>query len=342
MKELQDLLKDKIRNYEFEPLFDDSDSKDGIGTFEFIPLRKDQVMDVQKHERVIKSERLQAQKSGFEIAPIVREHRGINRQQDLERQRLIQEEVEKQLVRIQDQAYKEGFEKGLKDGQEEVFAQTRAEVEQKIESLTEMIGEVLKTQHELLAAEKMAVYRTIRNLTKWVILRELKDDGEYVVRLLEKLMNELQVKSNVLIQIDSKSFEDKPDILEILQEKLGELNNIRVEVDYDIEGPGVVVESENGIINGSLKEQFYNLSRLFESVGLQANEEEGLGEVLESGEIDIAPQEMKSNSESEMDSVETMPEQMNDEDTTVAEITEESSDQVEDSNERDDEENNES
>jgi flagellar assembly protein FliH len=232
--------------------------------------------------------------------------------------------------------------KGLKDGQEEVFAQTRAEVEQKIESLTEMIGEVLKTQHELLAAEKMAVYRTIRNLTKWVILRELKDDGEYVVRLLEKLMNELQVKSNVLIQIDSKSFEDKPDILEILQEKLGELNNIRVEVDYDIEGPGVVVESENGIINGSLKEQFYNLSRLFESVGLQANEEEGLGEVLESGEIDIAPQEMKSNSESEMDSVETMPEQMNDEDTTVAEITEESSDQVEDSNERDDEENNES
>jgi hypothetical protein len=62
MKELQDLLKDKIRNYEFEPLFDDSDSKDGIGTFEFIPLRKDQVMDVQKHERVIKSERLQAQK----------------------------------------------------------------------------------------------------------------------------------------------------------------------------------------------------------------------------------------------------------------------------------------
>ncbi len=300
MKELQDLLKDKIRNYEFEPLFDDSETKEGLGTFEFKPLRKDQVMDVQEHERVIKSERIQAQESGFEIAPIVREHRGINRQQDLERQRLIQEEVEKQLVRIQDQAYKEGFEKGLKDGQEEVFAQTRAEVEQKLESITEMIGEVLKTQHELLAAEKMAVYRTIRNLTKWVILRELKDDGDYIVRLLEKLMNELQVKSNVLIQIDSKSFEDKPDILDILQEKLGELKNIRVEVDYDIEGPGVVVESENGIINGSLKEQFYNLSRLFESVGLVADEEENqsLSEVVESGFIDIGPSESAQNEDS--------------------------------------------
>ena len=289
MKEIQDLLKDKIRNYEFEPLFDNSETKEGLSSFEFKPLRKDQVLDVQEHEKVIKVERQIAQEKGFEIAPIVKEHRGINRQQDLERQRLIQEEVENQLIRIQDQAYKEGFEKGLKDGQEEVFAQTRAEVEQKLESLTEMIGEVLKTQHELLAAEKMTVYRTIRNLTKWVILRELKDDGDYVIRLLEKLMSELQVKSNLLIQIDAKTFEDKPDILDILQEKLGELNNIRVEVDYDIEGPGIVVESENGIINGSLKEQFYNLSRLFESVGLQADDMEGMTEVLASGEIDIEP-----------------------------------------------------
>lgn len=289
MKEIQDLLKDKIRNYEFEPLFDNSETKEGLSSFEFKPLRKDQVLDVQEHEKVIKAERQIAQEKGFEIAPIVKEHRGINRQQDLERQRLIQEEVEKQLIRIQDQAYKDGFEKGLKDGQEEVFAQTRAEVEQKLESLTEMIGEVLKTQHELLAAEKMTVYRTIRNLTKWVILRELKDDGDYVIRLLEKLMSELQVKSNVLIQIDAKTFEDKPDILDILQEKLGELKNIRVEVDYDIEGPGIVVESENGIINGSLKEQFYNLSRLFESVGLQADDGEGMSEVLASGAIDIEP-----------------------------------------------------
>lgn len=332
MKEIQDLLKDKIRNYEFEPLFDNSTTKEGLSSFEFKPLRKDQVLDIQEHEKVIKAERMIAQESGFEIAPIVKEHRGINRQQDLERQRLIQEEVEKQLIRIQDQAYKEGFEKGLKDGQEEVFAQTRAEVEQKLESLTEMIGEVLKTQYELIAAEKMTVYRTIRNLTKWVILRELKDDGEYVIRLLEKLMSELQVKSNVLIQIDAKTFEDKPDILEVLQEKLGELNNIRVEVDYDIEGPGIVVESENGIINGSLKEQFYNLSRLFESVGLEADENDGISEVLSSGQIDIAEptqaieepsvEETTSEEESvlemapEVGSVETAPEETSSEESS--------------------------
>ncbi len=286
MKDLQDLLKDKIEKYEFQNLFEDSETKKGLSEFQFQPLRKDQVLDVQEHERIIKIERKVANQSNFEIAPIVREHRGMNRQEDLERQRLIQEEVEKQLLRIQSDAYKEGFEKGLLDGQEEIFNQTRAGVEQKLEGLAEMIEEVLKTQEDLLAQEKMDVYRTIKNLTKWIVLKEIEQDGDYVVRLLDKLLNELQVKSNVLIQIDRKSFEDKPDILQILEEKIGELKNVRLEIDYDIEGPGIVVTSENGIINGSLREQFRNLSRLFESVGLTENEP--LEDVFEDGRINLS------------------------------------------------------
>jgi flagellar assembly protein FliH len=217
---------------------------------------------------VIRKERSNATKSSFAIAPIVREHRGMNRQEELEKQRLIQEEVERQLIRIQEQAYKEGFEKGLKDGKEEVFNETRAGVEQKLEALGEMVEVALQTQYELLNRERTGVHRTIKNLTKWVILKELKDDGDYVIRLLEKLISELQVKNNLLIQIDPKSFAEMPDILELVQERIGGLKNVRMECDYDIEGPGIIIESDNGIINGTLKEQFASLNKLFESVGL--------------------------------------------------------------------------
>jgi flagellar assembly protein FliH len=268
MKDLQDLLKDKVAKYEFEPLFDDSIAKEEFRDFEFKTLKKDQVIDIQEHERVIRKERSNATKSSFAIAPIVREHRGMNRQEELEKQRLIQEEVERQLIRIQEQAYKEGFEKGLKDGKEEVFNETRAGVEQKLEALGEMVEVALQTQYELLNRERTGVHKTIKNLTKWVILKELKDDGDYVIRLLEKLISELQVKNNLLIQIDPKSFAEMPDILELVQERIGGLKNVRMECDYDIEGPGIIIESDNGIINGTLKEQFASLNKLFESVGL--------------------------------------------------------------------------
>jgi len=281
MKEIQDLLKDKIEKYEFQPLFENSQQEKGIESFEFQPLRKDQVLDVREHEKVIKIERNFAEKKAFQIAPIVKEHRGMNRQEELEKQRLIQEEVERQLIRVQDQAYKDGFEQGQKDGQNEVFDQTRAQVETKIESLNEMIEAVLKAQHDLIMNEKQIVFRTIKNLTKWVILRELKDDGDYILRLLEKLLSELQAKSNVLIQIDPKSFSEMPDVLEMIQEKVGKMKNVRIEIDYDIDGPGIIVESENGIINGSLTEQFKNLSKLFESVGHFSDEEVSPAEALD-------------------------------------------------------------
>lgn len=275
MKQLQDLLKDKVSNYEFEPLFSDSVAKEGLETFEFKPIERGQIVDTQKHERTIHHERKLAEEKQFKIAPIVREHRGLNRQEDLEKQRLIQEEVERQLVRIQDQAYKDGFNKGLEEGQEEVYRQTRAEVEQKLESLEGMIQQVLLTQEELLQEEKQTVYRTIKNLTKWVILRELDNDGDYVDRLLEKLISEIQLKSNILIRLDPNSFTDKPDILEMLQSKIGEMKNVRVETDYDIDGPGIIVESDNGIINGTLTEQFKSLSKLFENVGLKVEDSDG-------------------------------------------------------------------
>ena len=270
MKTVQDLLKDTVSDYEFQPLF--KELKEGVSDFEFQPLAKDQVMDVQEHEQVIRIERNIAEEKSFKISPVVREHRGMNRQEELERQRLIQEEVERQLVKVQEQAYKDGFEKGLSDGREEVYSQLRGEVDQKIGALHEMIEQVLASQAELLQNEKTAVYKTIKNLTKWIILRELKDDGEYVVRLLEKLITELQVKSNILVQIDPKSFSEMPDVLEMVQEKIGTLDKVRLECDYDIEGPGIVVESDNGIINGSLKEQFACLAKLFESVGLTEDE----------------------------------------------------------------------
>ena len=65
-----------------------------------------------------------------------------------------------------------------------------------------------------------------------------------------------------------------PEVLEVVQGKLGELTNTRVEIDYDIEAPGIVVESQNGIVNGSLKTQLDSLDKLFEAVGLASSEDD--------------------------------------------------------------------
>jgi len=257
-----------VQDYEFQSFSSTSLSNGDVSDFEFKEISKIAPTKTQEHQKIIKIEREHAEKNDFKIAPIVREHRGITKQVLKERELRIEQEVERRVQEIRQEAYNDGFNEGVANGREEVFSQNRAASEEKLQNLTNMIIEVLGTRPELLINQKKQVYSLVRVLTKWVILRELKDDGAYIENLLEKLIVEMQTKSNLLIHVDERSFEQMPEVLEIVQQKVGQLSNVRVEIDYDIEGPGIVLECDKGILNGTINQQLKSLDRLFESVGL--------------------------------------------------------------------------
>jgi flagellar assembly protein FliH len=301
MKNLQDYIKGNIEDYVFPSLdnkFGDEDES-VVKLFEFKDIDKAKLPEVSKHEQVINLERNAAKKEGFDISPIVRQHRGINRQEELEYERRVTDEVERRLLKVEEHSFQKGYQEGLEQGKKEVFEQTRVACEEKLEALGELINEVLEVKQELIAKEKLNLYSLIRNLVKWVTLRELKDDGAYITRLLEKLINELGTKSNILIQIDKKSFEEMPEILDHVQTTLGKLEKVRLEVDYDLNGPGIVLESENGIINGTLIEQFKGLDRLFKGVGLVVESDFPAKEYFSENEITDKELEVKEEGDGE-------------------------------------------
>jgi flagellar assembly protein FliH len=262
----------EVTDYQFRSFASNEDVNGDVKVFEFKDVGNLTPTQVQNHQKAIKVERTNAEVSDFEISPIVKEHRGINKQVIKERESRIEEEVRRRVAAIGDQAYKEGYEEGVKNGRDEVFAQNKLASEEKLQSLTNMIVDVLNTRSEILSTQKKQIYGLVRNLTKWIVLRELKDDGTYIENLLEKLITEIQTKSNLLIHVDQKSFEQMPDVLQTVQERVGELNNVRVEIDFDIEGPGIVLECDKGILNGTIAQQMKSLDKLFEPVGLVQDE----------------------------------------------------------------------
>ncbi|WP_127716593.1 FliH/SctL family protein [Halobacteriovorax sp. HLS] len=262
----------EVSEYEFHAFSPNDDVSGKARNFEFKEIGQLTPAQTNNLEVAIKTERVNAEKSDFQISPIVKEHRGINKQVLKEREVRIEEEVKRRVAAIQENAYKAGFEEGVQNGRDEVFAQNKLASEEKLQNLTNMIVEVLHTRSEILLTQKKQIYGLVRNLTKWIVLRELKDDGQYIENLLEKLITEIQTKSNLLIHVDQKSFEQMPDVLQTVQEKLGELHNVRVEIDYDIEGPGIVLECDKGILNGSINQQMKSLDKLFEPVGLLQDE----------------------------------------------------------------------
>jgi flagellar assembly protein FliH len=269
----------EVKEYKFKP-FQDHEVSGDVQGFELKELSLDTPEVIKRKQEIIKIEREQSSIKSFDISPIVEEHRGLRRQEEEEKEDRIADEVAKRVAKIEEEAYRKGYEEGVKTGRQDIFDQTRAATEEKMIALSEMISQTLSTQEEILKHQKKELYTLVRNLSKWVILRELKEDGQYLPRLLEKLVIEAGVKSNLLIQVDQKYFEQMPEVLETVQAKLGEFVNVRVESDYDIQGTGIVLQSENGIINGTLQEQFNSIDKLFETVGI--NNEDG-NEVLDDG-----------------------------------------------------------
>lgn len=261
-----------VEEYEFQS-FSRPINAGEVEEFNFQDLEGKSISEIERHQEIIQIERRKSADTGFDISPIVRQHRGMDEQEAMERENRIMDEVNKRVAKLEEEAFKKGYEEGMSKGREDVYEQTRAATDEKLIALSEMISDTLSTKEEILKAQKTQLYTLVRNLTKWIILRELKDDGQYIERLLEKLIVEAQTKSNLLVQVDQKHFEQMPEVLEVVQKKLGQFSNVRVETDYDIQGTGIVVESENGIINGSLVEQLNSLDKIFESVGLASEED---------------------------------------------------------------------
>ena len=273
---------------------------ESTSNYEFLDISKVSPSQEKEHQEVIRNERAHASRSNFKVAPIVREHRGMIKQEEDERETQIQNEVSRRLLMIEEDAYERGFQRGQEDGREEVFRETQAATDEKLELLNGMIKEVLGAKAEMLKEERVQVYETVKTLTKWIVLRELKEDGTYIERLLEKLILEMQTKSNLLIHVNQSAFESMPEVLDQIQKRIGELTNVRVEVDHNQDLPGMVLQSENGILNGRLGVQFKNLDKLYSNVGLPFEDNEELDLSTEDAVVE-APVESKAEDEPSID-----------------------------------------
>lgn len=207
-----------------------------------------------------------AKEKEFKISPIVSHYRGLKEHQQRNREKRIEGEVNNKVREIGKRAYEKGYTRGLEKGREESLRKMEEVSKEKIAALEKMVEEVSMAKAEIITYQKRDIYKLIKSLTKWVILKELKNDGEYVQRLLEKILLEFQSRNNLLLKVNQKDFEKMPEVLELVQENVGTLKNVRVEVNYSSDLPGISVESKDGIIDGSLKQQFKNLNKLFESI----------------------------------------------------------------------------
>jgi flagellar assembly protein FliH len=248
---------DKITPYSFRP-FGGEDNLNNL--FEF---KKLEIVGAKPKVEKIFFKETSAKKGELEMFPFIAEQKERKEVISKINEEKFQQEVNNRLKKIEKENFEKAYEEGLKIAKEEVKKEFEAEFSKKIESLNEILKNALDLRDEIFEDQKGQIIFLIKSLTKWVIMRELTDDGKYLEKLLEKLLTEIQAKQNFVIQVSQKDFDKMPEIIKTIEQKMGEFKNSRLAVDFDLPENGIVIDSENGMIKATLEGQFTVLDEIF-------------------------------------------------------------------------------
>lgn len=265
------IIKDKksnVESFNFGQLVPDDFKGDGeLTNFELKSLNSAQDFKHSITDEGIRQEREHEAATAFEISPVIKEHRGLNKQAAKDYEERVSAEVHKRIEALKVEAYEDGLKKGHDEGQAQAYQEAKEELEAKVSDFAEQVENVQLSVADILIKSKEDAFLMVKNLSKWVILKEV-DEKYYLVRLLEKLVHEINSKTNLVIHVNEDSFGYMPEIVKVVERKVGKLTNVRVEVDLDMSENGIKLESENNIIDGSLSAQFKSIDKLFHNVGV--------------------------------------------------------------------------
>jgi flagellar assembly protein FliH len=233
--------------------------------FEFRDLSGGATAQNKPAAKIIRSEREAEAKTQFKIDAIVRDLRGLTGQEKDDLEARINQQVEKRLKETREAAYREGLEKGRMEGADAALQEAMAQHEKQIVAVEEMVTQLQAQCDERLNAHRHDIYETSKRLLKWLVLKEVKDDG-YVPKLLEKLVLELNQRTSLIIRVNQEQFAAMPAIVEALEKRIGNLPNVRIEPAMEMSGPGLILETENGILDASPEALMQTIDKLYESV----------------------------------------------------------------------------
>ncbi len=255
-----------VKSFQFSDLENsERSSQNGFKPFSFSTIIGESINRTVLSDDQIRLERSFAQENDFKMDEMVKESRGLSRQEKNDLESRIVEEVNRRTAEAYEAAYKEGREQGLREGKEMSQQEYLAQLNKQVQQFHQIITDVQGQSNGILEKNREEIYEFIKRFTKWIILKEI-DEKVYLSGLLEKLILELNARKNLIIKVGRANFSHMPEVIQAVESKLGQLLNTRVEIVPELNYPGIILESENGLIDGSLEGVFHNIDKVFDQV----------------------------------------------------------------------------
>lgn len=202
----------------------------------------------------------------FKIDPQVANQMGLSDARSRETKRVFDAEVLKYVQSIKDDAYKEAYKLGREDGvqkaKEEALSLAQEEIRNSLKSLTNLLQSLDNHRQKMYADNEAEIVRFCYFLAEKIIFKEVQQNKEYVAEIIKKMVPSEETSSVRISKADYAFIESHKDLLD------ADLNleAVKFEEDENLIDGDVIVDTENGTLDGKLSTRLDKLKRAIEQL----------------------------------------------------------------------------
>ncbi len=244
-KESQD-TKLVIKSFEYAQI-----KREGDGDYSHIKSKYGSLAatDSERDLKAIKDRR-------FLINPLVRDPLAIEQ----EEKRVIEEKVRQGVAQLAEAEKKSsfaiGYEEGLSQGYEDAFKKIREENFEKIKQFNQLVNEIDNAKIEIFRANERFLIELIFRIARFVLLKELAVDKEFLLRLAVELVEKVGARDFITLKINQEDAEALDLLKSGLEKAYGKLS-------AQVKKGGCQIETEWNVIGTHIDTQ---LAGIYEGI----------------------------------------------------------------------------
>ncbi len=258
----------EISDYIFK---DFSTGESNTTEYKFIDFKENEIENVVEKKERIQNEIKVSRETGFKILPTVRKYRGIQKNEQQEFDEKVKEEIQRAYDRYYNEWKEKGYNDGKKEGMFEIESTYEKYLEDKINDFSVVIDEAIGMREKILKDQGSYIIKMISSLCKWIFLKEVKSDEDYILRLLERLLLETKNKKFITIKVNESSLSHLENNIDKIKDRFKEVEEVVLQVGNFEDQPGLIVDSEGGIIDGTFATQMKNFDLIFKDIEIEDN-----------------------------------------------------------------------
>lgn len=192
----------------------------------------------------------------FSMHPDAKKSLGVEAEEKSHLEELVSSAVEARLIQVREKAYEEGFAQGREDGKKSAEEDFLVALQPQFEKFVALLNELNACKQEVYLANEQMLIQLIFEISRNVLIGELKTDRDYVKRLTAEIVDKLGAKEQIRLKLSRKDYENVEQLREFLKIEFPDLKNLQVEASDDIVLGGIKVETDLSRINASVEAQF--------------------------------------------------------------------------------------